>query len=123
MDIQVTDVAWFKRIFLKYLKRAKLASQSVNSFLDSIFRVRQRTITTYKCIKDIELRGAVWVDSVPIDGYINRRVLQMRAGQPAWIREDDGESFITLENSRGVVNIEKSDWYKKFKQHFDSVGH
>ena len=87
-----------------------------------MFRLNKRIIVTIKCIKDVELRGAVWIDSKPIEGLINRRVLTMRVGQVAWIRNDEDEPFITLENSRGCINIKRGDWNAKYSKSF-STGH
>jgi hypothetical protein len=114
----MSNLEWFKTVFLKHLKRAKAAKASFTEFVALMFRVRVRSIETLKCIADHELRGALWVDAKPVQGLIDRRVLTMRRGQAAWLRSDDGESFVTLENSRGVVNVPKSEWYRTYARYY-----
>lgn len=114
----MTDLKWFKSVFLKHMKRGKAVRASFTSFFTIMFRLNKRYIETLECIEDVELRGALWVDSKPIEGLINRRVLKMRKGQPAWVRVDLDEPFVTLENSRGCVNILKGDWDAKYRTKF-----
>lgn len=116
----ITDIAYFKQVFLKYLKRGKLEKQSYEDFFAQAFRLDERTITTMKCTSDVKLRGSLWVDSVPIEGLIARRVLNMRKGQIAWVRDDKDEKYITLENKFGCVQIDRSEWYATYFKHFST---
>lgn len=116
----MSDVQWFKTIFLRYIRRAKADYQSFSAFLSSIFRLNRRMIGTIKCISAVELRGSVWVDSKPIEGLINRKILKMRPGQHAWLRIDEDEPFVTLENKFGVVNIMKDKWNAEYRKSFKS---
>jgi hypothetical protein len=119
----MSDLKWFKSVFLKHLKRGKFSTTSFVSFFTTMFRLDKRTIETRVCMEDVELRGAPWIDSKPVEGLINRRVLKMRKGQPIWLRIDTDEPFVTVENSRGCVNIAKGDWYAKYSSKFDQPGH
>jgi hypothetical protein len=114
----LTDIMWFKGIFLKYLKKAKNDKHSYSDFFGSAFRLDERTITTFKCIQDVKLQGALWLDSKPIEGLVNRRVLNMRKGQTAWVRDDIDEPHVTLENKLGVVNIQRDKWHADFRRFF-----
>lgn len=114
----MTNIEWFKQVFLKHMRRAKPERGSFVDFFVQMFRLKERSIDTLVCTKDHELRGAVWKDAKPIEGLIERRVLMMKKGQHIWLREDEGENFVTLENSRGCVNILKADWYSKFRKYY-----
>jgi hypothetical protein len=114
----VNNLDWFKSIFLKYLKRAKQERASFADFLTQLFRTKYRSIDTMECTQDHELRGALWVDSKPVEGLIDRRVLTMRKGQRVWLRDDAEEAFVTLENSRGVVNIRRTEWNYKYARYY-----
>ncbi len=114
----MTNAQWFDKVFLKYLRKAKPEKGSLTDYFYQMFRLKERSIDTFICVADHELRGAVWVDAKPIPGLIDRRVLTMRKDQHAWIRYDEGETFITLENSRGCVNIPKSEWHRTYKKFY-----
>ena len=114
----MSNIEWFKKVFLRYLKRAKQERASFADFFTQMFRTKYRSIDTLICTADHELRGALWVDSKPIDGLIDRRVLTMRKGQRVWLRDDAEEPYVTLENSRGCVNVKKSDWNGKFARYY-----
>lgn len=111
---------WFKTVFIRYLKKMwDRNALSLTKFVSVVFRSKERSIMTMECVQDIQLRGAVWVDSKPIEGLIERRILQMRKGQPLWVRDDEGDDFVTVENSRGCINIKKKAWENEYKRFFE----
>lgn len=116
----MNDKSWFKRVFLRYIYKGN-PEDTTSSYIEGIFRIQRRVIVTIKCVKDHTLKGSLWYGSTPVEGLLNNRIAQMRAGQVAWLRIDQDEPFVTIENSRGCFNILKSNWERDFKNCYEEA--